>query len=737
MRFREYRALHDESKSVLLNAFPRCFPTCVDASKYWLSANAHCAPIARTLVVLVMLCLSAIPVHGQGAGGCSILGSNGEYLYSKNSGCAAASNVVYAPAFAPTAGTDPCAQINAAITALTSGGTVDARGYTSPTCTTPINITQPVTILFGVTTWTFNVTPPSGGGSGAINIQAPAVTLECSGYSIHSSSAGTVLTSATAMPLIFHATTTLNQYDGLAVNGCTLNGSNRGTFGIFSPTGYNVRLHDLSVLNFTGANILLMGAENDLRDIISTGGGDGIVLGADSHAEGRLEANAANGDGWHIVAGGSVIVGANAYECGYHCMHLDGVPPVDFQASFDYTTTDPKIILPANYNASSYVFYEQAQGTAGSYPSAWCQTIGCITSSGGTTWINAGTGKVYGGGVPEPFGSFTKIDSANMTCANFGAHSGDFDLIRDDGGASSYTLQERITDSVLNQAFAMGSTGPCAHPAHGIHAAYIADSAITNTQFYGGAWPPPSSTVPDLGGVFLYEVGNVTLNGVDCIHPWSDCVALSGSGHNVLSAIMSHEGGLLTDTNTVYGLAMDSTSSFNTVESATFSDGRGTPYQYGISSSGISTTVKNVVEENLHATPDSGTFTEELVGVTNASSIYENIPAAGLHNFAIGGLGQAYIDQYGFHLYAPTSGVLSFLLPTALTSYSFNFPSGPGSSGQALISGGGGSAPDTWGNVPQVGTPIMGQAACIKAVGPVVIGYCSSAVSNSGACTCM
>lgn len=39
--------------------------------------------------------------------------------------------------------------------------------------------------------------------------------------------------------------------------------------------------------------------------------------------------------------------------------------------------------------------------------------------------------------------------------------------------------------------------------------------------------------------------------------------------------------------------------------------------------------------------------------------------------------------------------------------------------------------------VPQVGTPTAGQAACIKAAGPpVVIGYCSTVVSSSGACTC-
>jgi hypothetical protein len=39
--------------------------------------------------------------------------------------------------------------------------------------------------------------------------------------------------------------------------------------------------------------------------------------------------------------------------------------------------------------------------------------------------------------------------------------------------------------------------------------------------------------------------------------------------------------------------------------------------------------------------------------------------------------------------------------------------------------------------LPQVGTPTVNQAACIKAAGPpVVIGYCSTVVSAGGACTC-
>jgi len=50
---------------------------------------------------------------------------------------------------------------------------------------------------------------------------------------------------------------------------------------------------------------------------------------------------------------------------------------------------------------------------------------------------------------------------------------------------------------------------------------------------------------------------------------------------------------------------------------------------------------------------------------------------------------------------------------------------------------GGGAAISNSDALPQVRTPIAGQAACIKSPGPpVVIGYCSTAISSSGACTC-
>jgi hypothetical protein len=47
------------------------------------------------------------------------------------------------------------------------------------------------------------------------------------------------------------------------------------------------------------------------------------------------------------------------------------------------------------------------------------------------------------------------------------------------------------------------------------------------------------------------------------------------------------------------------------------------------------------------------------------------------------------------------------------------------------------SPPPTVAGVPQVGSPVAGHGACIKSAGPpVVLGYCSTALSAAGTCTC-
>ena len=86
------------------------------------------------------------------------------------------------------------------------------------------------------------------------------------------------------------------------------------------------------------------------------------------------------------------------------------------------------------------------------------------------------------------------------------------------------------------------------------------------------------------------------------------------------------------------------------------------------------------------------------------------------------------------------------LLPSTLTGYhgssgtKVQLSTGTGTSGNVAKFAADGSIVDggvAASAIPTVGTPTVNQAACIKSAGPpVVIGYCSTVVSATGACTC-
>ena len=74
-------------------------------------------------------------------------------------------------------------------------------------------------------------------------------------------------------------------------------------------------------------------------------------------------------------------------------------------------------------------------------------------------------------------------------------------------------------------------------------------------------------------------------------------------------------------------------------------------------------------------------------------------------------------------------------LSNAGTNTTYAMSSGTQAIGPFSI--GGGAVINTTTAIPQIGTSTAGQASCIKsAAPPVLIGYCSTAVSGAGACTC-
>jgi len=183
---------------------------------------------------------------------------------------------------------DPCAQINVAIGSLpAAGGTVDARGFSpGQTCNATIAINKPVVLLFGAGNWTFN-------GNPGINVSAPNVVIDCPAATFLQTSPTTLLSGAAAPLIANFADAELNHgnyhtADGTQVLNCALDGNNVGTFGIFAPAVYSAKIHGVHARAFTGANILAIGAQNDMYNTVSdTSGGDGVVWGGDSYVSGK------------------------------------------------------------------------------------------------------------------------------------------------------------------------------------------------------------------------------------------------------------------------------------------------------------------------------------------------------------------------------------------------------------------------------------------------------------------
>ena len=99
---------------------------------------------------------------------------------------------------------------------------------------------------------------------------------------------------------------------------------------------------------------------------------------------------------------------------------------------------------------------------------------------------------------------------------------------------------------------------------------------------------------------------------------------------------------------------------------------------------------------------------------------------------AHGGFGIIHGNASGLALWPSAVGTGT---PGFMTTTTFNFT--PFDAAFKSLRLNGGTIIKNTNLIPQVGTPIVGQAACIKAAGPpVVIGYCSSVVSAGGACTC-
>ena len=583
---------------------------------------------------------------------------------------------------------DPCAQINAAIGGLpAAGGTVDARGYAvGQTCNATLTANKPVTILFGAGTWTFN-------GNPGINVSAPNVVIECPASSVFNGGA-TTLFSGAAAPLIANladAEVNGGNYhtaDGTQVLNCNLDGNNVGTFGIFAPAVYTMKIRGVHARAFTGANILALGAQNDLYNTISdTSGGDGIVWGADSHVSGLSQSNGNTGDGWHIVSGGNVFDGPTAYQNNLYGMHFDANLGGDWVANHTYL--EPKIIQPTANNPAAYAYYAQQVGTtAGTRPQQFCQSVGCTTRDGSVMWINVGNGNLYGINR-EFYISAEYINDPGVAESNHGNHSGDWDEIFIEGTNSNWANQIFLMGAGPNQSAASS------YPVHGVHLKYASEVTIKSMQWEGQA----QNAQPDLGGLMLDNTDQVEVDDLNCLLSYGPCLSIVNSGEVVVSKLVSLTGGNA-GSSPSYVAQIDSGSHIVLLDGVEADDTRNPPYQYGISNSGSHVVVKNERYGNIVA-GDSGVSTYEAIG-TNDSMFY-GVPTGSEYRWAIGAAPVLDLSSNGLEWYSVSGSTLFISAPTtSFYTYQLTWPTGPGSAGQCLTSSGGGTSPMVWGTCSNV-----------------------------------
>ncbi len=587
-------------------------------------------------------------------------------------------------------GADACAKINAAIATLAGGGTIDARGFApGQVCTATINASVPVNLLFGPGTWTL-------GGNPGINVTAPNVVIECSTSTVLQTSA-TILKSGGAYPLISNTkdpvtSGTLHPADGTSVIGCELNGNAQGTFGIFAPTSYTMKIHGVHATNFTAADILALAGQDDIQNTIADqSAGDGFVLGYDGHVSGMSQANGNSADGWHVMAGGFAFDGPTGYRNGLHGMHLDGNQGGDWVASATYV--EPKIVIPTSNNPGNYAFYTQQVGTSGTSRPSFCQTIGCVvTTDGSVRWVNVGTLNAYGFGLAEVFAQGgTNINSPNISQSNYGNHAGDWDNILIEGSPSRYSIGSSILGAKVRQS-EVPST-----PAHGIHLKYASVNSIKDTQWEGGAYT--ASPQVELGGVELQNAYFTEIGFLNCLRSYGNCLSLVSSAESTINNLVAQDGGVSGDP-TTYALAMDVNSGYTVIDSMLVDDDRATPYQSGISNAAVSANlvVKNRKYIGLSSLDSGNHYVDEAIAANG--SLFYNVPTPAGYQWSVNQVGIVGFSQYGVQWFSPTDGNNSVTLAapsTSFTAYSMTLPTAPGTSGQCLVSGGGGTTPMTWG----------------------------------------
>ena len=114
-------------------------------------------------------------------------------------------------------------------------------------------------------------------------------------------------------------------------------------------------------------------------------------------------------------------------------------------------------------------------------------------------------------------------------------------------------------------------------------------------------------------------------------------------------------------------------------------------------------------------------------GATSDPQLYYDVPAAGAHIFRINSAVIGSINQNGLNLAGSSSGTVTLKTQAAAGTYNFNLPTSAGTSGQPLLSGGGGATAMTFGTLGVTGG---GTGLATVAQGDILYGSALNTLSS-------
>lgn len=489
------------------------------------------------------------------------------------------------------AGSDPCAQVNAALATLPSyGGVIDATGFNQAQlgnpCRTTITITVPATLKFGPASWTF-------AGNPGITIRSPRVTITCQHageadiYGIYPAT----LYSAGAYPLIADTLPSVHGTDEFAIHNCALDGNGVGTFGLFFPYGFSGLVDQSTTRSFTSAGQLILdGHWTAFGNSSASNGGDGVVWSYDGVVDGYPQYVLNGGVGLHNIVGGSTLHTVTAYHNKFHGIYLDGRWVQEWSPVITYTV--PSFIIPRSGNAGGYYYYTQKVGTTGGGRPAFCQQVGCTITDGSVTWVNVGTALGYG--IAPIFNTgfyWTSIESP--TCADNGYDEPlDFvsDNIRIEGNPTFPVQFTNVSSPICHQSRSEDFV------ATGIHLLNTDFITLSNFGWLGSAF----ANVPGGAGLLIENSSDVTLSGMVSQLSYANTIKLLNSQSSVFNSVIAVDTGVAaTPIDGTYGVYIDSRSNNNTLDSIRIRDDRTVPHSRGIFNAGRSNLVSNYSATNL------------------------------------------------------------------------------------------------------------------------------------------